>query len=227
MSQANVRSTDALKDLRAALGVFAEESMAALGAVEMEIRRTTRWLQDEQGAYWEGQIKRRREQVAMARAELSRKKMGKMFGHGSTHSEQKDLVEEAEKKLRAAEIRLQRVKKWIPVLQQAILEYHSTTRRLEGLVSGDIPRAMAQLDRVIDSIEAYLSVAPPSGAAAIGAGADTGFRSAARAGTVSPAEPSTGEPTAAPAGVEEEAPVEPPDPEPAASGPAPTPTEEA
>lgn len=182
MSQANVRSTEVLQDFRAYLGVFAEEVQGALGAVDMEVRRVTRWLQDEQGMYWQGELKRRKEKVSQARAELSRRKMSGMHGHSSSHSEQRDLVEEAQKRLREAEIRAEKVKKWIPALQQAVLEYHSTSRRLEGLVSGELPRAMAQIERVLDALEAYLNVAPPSGAQAAPPGAGAGFSSAARAG---------------------------------------------
>ena len=76
------------------------------------------------------------------------------------------------------------MKKWIPALQQAVLEYHSTSRRLEGLVSGELPEAMAQIERVLDALEAYLNVAPPSGAqaAAPGAGAGRSARPPGRGG---------------------------------------------
>jgi hypothetical protein len=163
-SQANVRSIEPLMDLKAALAVYAEEATGALGASEMELRRVTRWLCDEQGLYWQGQIKKRRELVAMARAELSRKKLGRMHGHSTSHSEQQEAVEKAEKRLAEAEFRLQKVKKWIPVLQQASMEYHATTRRLQGLIGGDVPRSLALLERVMNAIESYLAVTAPSGA---------------------------------------------------------------
>jgi hypothetical protein len=178
MSQANVRSTEQLQDFRAALATFAEEALGALGTVDMEIRRTSRWLHDDLGVYWQGEIKRRREKLSIARAELSRRKMGQMYGRSTSHSEQKDAVEEAEKRLRDAEARAQKVKKWIPALQQAVMEYHSTSRRLEGLIGGEIPRAMVQLERVIDSLEAYLAVAVPSGGTVISPIGDRPHRTA-------------------------------------------------
>jgi hypothetical protein len=164
MSQANVRSIEPLLELKAALAVYADEAAGALGASGMELRRVTRWLTEEQGLYWQSQIKKRREVLAMARSELSRKKLGRMHGHTTSHSEQQEAVEKAEKRLAEAEYRLQRVKKWIPVIQQASMEYHATTRRLDGLISGDVPRALALLERVVNSIESYLAVTAPSGA---------------------------------------------------------------
>src|SRR4051794_21683772 len=44
-NQADVRSIEALEDLRVALGLFADDALAALGGVEMEVRRTIQWLQ--------------------------------------------------------------------------------------------------------------------------------------------------------------------------------------
>jgi hypothetical protein len=60
-SQASVHSIDALKDLRVALALYGEDTLAALGAVEAEVRRTQRWLEEERPFYWQEQIKRRRE----------------------------------------------------------------------------------------------------------------------------------------------------------------------
>src|SRR5262249_39307246 len=54
-------------------------------------------------------------------------------------------------------------RKWEPALQQAILEYHGATRRIKDIASGDIPRALVVLDRIIDALEAYLRLAPPTG----------------------------------------------------------------
>jgi hypothetical protein len=69
-SQASVRSIDTLKDLRVALALYGEDTLGAIGAVEAEVRRTLRWLLEERPVYWQNQIKRRREQVSSARAEV-------------------------------------------------------------------------------------------------------------------------------------------------------------
>jgi hypothetical protein len=76
-SQASVRSIDALKDLRVALALYGDDTLGALGAVEAEVRRTLRWLQEERPVYWHEQIKRRREQVATARAEVFKRNLQK------------------------------------------------------------------------------------------------------------------------------------------------------
>jgi hypothetical protein len=162
-SQASVHSVEALKDLRAAFALFAEDAQAALGAVEMEIRRTVQWLQHDRKLYWQDQIKRRRELVAQAQAEVFRRKLAQTSDLRPAFSEQKEILRKAEASLRDAEQRVIAVKKWETALQLAILEYHASSRRITDLARGDVPRASALLESLVDKLEAYLRVAPPTG----------------------------------------------------------------
>ena len=166
-SQASVRSIDSLKDLRVALALYGEDTLGALGAVEAEVRRTLRWVQEERPYYWQDQIKRRREQVTMARAEVFKRNLQKRGDYTPPMSEQKENLRKAEASLQDAEKRLAMVKKWQPLFNQAVLEYHGSIQRLKDAAAGDIPRAVNLLNRLIDSQEAYLRVATPSGAVAL------------------------------------------------------------
>jgi hypothetical protein len=162
-SQASVHSIDALKDLRVALALYGEDTLAALGAVEAEVRRTQRWLEEERPFYWQEQIKRRREQVALARSEVFRRNLQKKGDYSPPMSEQKENLRKAESSLQDAEKRLAMVRKWQPIFKHAVLEYHASVQRLKDLAAGDAPRAVNLLSRMIDSIEAYLRVVAPSG----------------------------------------------------------------
>jgi hypothetical protein len=162
-SQASVHSIDSLKDLRVALALYGEETLEALGGVEAEVRRTLRWLQDERPFYWQEQIKRRREQVSQARAEVFKKNLQKRPDYVPPMSEQKENLRKAEISLQEAEKRLAMVRKWQPLFKQAVLEYHASVQRLKDLAAGDVPRAVNVLTRMIDALESYLRVAPPSG----------------------------------------------------------------
>jgi hypothetical protein len=162
-SQATVHSIDALKELRTALALYGDDTLGALGAVEAEVRRTMRWLTEERPYYWQEQIKRRREQVALARSELFRRQLQKRPDYTPPMSEQKENLRKAEASLLDAEKRLAMVRKWQPLYKQAVLEYHASIQRLKDLSAGDIPRAVNLLTRLIDALEAYLRVTPPSG----------------------------------------------------------------
>jgi len=136
--------------------------LEALGAVEMEVRRTLQWLQHDRRLYWQDQIKRRREKMAAAQAELFRRQLAKRPDSSPSCVEQKELLRKAEASLQEAEMRLLMVKKWEPALQQALFEYHGSVRRIKSLSSGDVPRALARLERMIVALEAYLRVPVPS-----------------------------------------------------------------
>ena len=166
-SQADVRSIEALKEFRAVLALYAEEAQGALGAVKMEARRTVQWLQHDRKFHWSEQIKRRREQVASARAEVARRRLAKTPEHTPAFSEQKELLRKAEAGLREAEMKVALIKKWEPALQQAVLELYAGIRRIGDLAGTDVPRASMLLGRLVDALEAYARETPPSGVAIV------------------------------------------------------------
>ncbi len=161
-SQADVRSIDSLKELRVALALYEEDAAAALGTVESEVKRTARWLIEERPMYWQEQIKRRRELVAQAKSDLFRKKIQQRADYIPPMSEQKENLRQAEASLQDAEKRLVMVRKWQPMFNQAVLEYHASVQRIKDMTATDVPSAINLLSRLIDALESYLRVAPPS-----------------------------------------------------------------
>ena len=116
-SQATVHSIDELKDFRVALALYGEDTLGALGAVEAEVRRTVRWLEEERPVFWHEQIKRRREQVSLARGEVFRRNLQKRPDYTPPMSEQKEALRKAEASLQDAEKRLALVRKWQPRIE--------------------------------------------------------------------------------------------------------------
>ena len=170
-SQIAVNSIDALKDLRVAMALYGEETLGALGAIGAELRRTVYWLQQERPAYWQDQIKRRREKVSSAKAELFRRQLSKTSGSTPSTTEQVENLRRAEASLEDAERRLMLTRKWQSQLNQAILEYHASTRRIKTLASGEVPGAVNLLTRLIDALEDYLRLSAPSGSGTASASA--------------------------------------------------------
>ena len=162
-SQTQVHSIEALREFRAALALYGEDVLAALGAADAEIRRTAQWLQQDRPYYWQEQIKRRRERVAAARADLFRLKLQKTPEHHPSLAEPKERLRLAEAALRDAEHRLTATRKWQPAFQQAVIEFHGSVQRLKDLAASDVPRAMDLLARIVDALEAYRSIQPPAG----------------------------------------------------------------
>jgi hypothetical protein len=68
----------------------------------------------------------------------------------------------AKMRLKEAEDKLACCKRWAPLLQHAMHEYHGPARVLAGKLDTDLVRSLALLKRKLEDLEAYLSLAPPS-----------------------------------------------------------------
>jgi hypothetical protein len=141
---------------------FSDDARNALTGVEMEIRRIRDWLLREQMSYWQTQVKRRNEAVSMARTELHRRRLSQQNSDAISDTEQKENLRVAQRRLVEAEDKVVRIKKWVPLLEHAIAEYHSASQPLGDRLTGQFLNSMALLERTIASIDAYLTYAPPS-----------------------------------------------------------------
>src|SRR5262249_14823993 len=142
-----------------------------------------------------------------------RRKLAKTADYSPAYTEQKELLRRAEEGLRDAEMRALMVKRWKPALQQAVLEFHASTRRIKDFAAGEVPRAAALLERLVAPREGFFVVAPPTGreaapASEATAGPDGSFDSIAA--SMLAAEPEPEPPTPPEPGTEGPAPDAPP-----------------
>lgn len=204
---ARVTSIDAIKDFRAALCRFSEDTKNALGAVEMEIRRVVSWVVQERPLYWQAEIKRRKEDLSDAQAALFQKRLQAGHGRQVHDSEQKEAMRFAQRRLHEAEEKFEIVKKWAPALQHEVMEYFARARPTGDMLDSDVTQALALLDRMATALDAYIAAAAPTFApgetqssAAVGeATSERSTVSAAPAepgGPSSPAGPAAGQTTA-------------------------------
>ena len=70
--QASVLSIDALKDFRAALIEFGEEAKLSLGEAQSDVQRTIWWIQHDQPANWQRELKKRSNKLNELKTDLSR-----------------------------------------------------------------------------------------------------------------------------------------------------------
>jgi hypothetical protein len=144
---ANVLSVRALKDFRVSFGAFAEEARNALSGVEMELRRM--------------RVKRRHEEMMIARSELHRRKISQQGSDTVSDSEQREALRAAQRRLHVAEEKVETVRKLIPLLHHVIAEYKSHAQPLGDHLSGGMEKSTAALERMIETLEEYLAIAPP------------------------------------------------------------------
>jgi hypothetical protein len=163
MSQtANVRSVEALKDFKNTLITYADDARAALSSVQMDIRHTRDWLERDQMAYWKGQVKRRQELVGLARTELHRRRLSQANSDAISDTDQKEALKLAQRKLAEAEEKVEKVKRWIPILQKAISDYNSHAQPLGDRLAGPFENSLALLDRMVAALDAYRALSAPS-----------------------------------------------------------------
>ena len=205
---ANVRSVDALKDVKLALIAYAEDSRAALTSVDMEVRRMRDWLEREQLTYWKSQIKRREEEVNMARSDLHRRRLSAGNSDAISDTEQKEALRLAQRRLVEAEEKVAVIKRWIPVFEHACAEYRAHSQPLGDHLAGSFENTLVALDRMVASLESYLALSapvtqryvPPGGASdAAGASATTSATTAASPATEAASTPAEAAAEAAPA----------------------------
>jgi hypothetical protein len=153
---AHIESVDALKKFRVALIKFAEGISVALDEAEAEIQRTDMWLKQEQPAYWKHQVAVRTELCARAKSALKRKQLQTtgMNNRPSCVDELKELAR-AERALEEARQKQAEVRRWTRLFEQEGFSYTATAQRLRTASQTGLPRALAQLDAMIEAIEAY------------------------------------------------------------------------
>ncbi|UCD75885.1 MAG: hypothetical protein JSV91_02990 [Phycisphaerales bacterium] len=160
---ARVRSIDVIRRFRAALCTFIEEASVSLSEAQSEVQRTLWWLQNDQVRNWQQQIRKRSEKVAQAKSELYRAQMAPT-SDGSRPScvEERKLLARAEAALDEAETKLKRSKHWARVLDREQLMYRGQTQPLSSMLTADLPRAVAKMERMIENLQAYVDIAPPT-----------------------------------------------------------------
>jgi hypothetical protein len=161
--EARIGSVLVLKQLRASLGTFAETATRALEEASTEIQRTRQWLQEDRYRHWKTQFQARSERFAQAKIALKTKEVfdRTLGGTPSSCVDERKALKIAEARLREAEYKLSRVKAWNQRIEKELSDYRGATQRLASAIEVEIPNARARLDSMIDSLEAYLALAPP------------------------------------------------------------------
>jgi hypothetical protein len=159
MSTARVDSIETLKVFRVALIKFGEEANAALASAEAEMQRMLGWLERDQVSFWQMQIRKR--QVLLERAQEALR-MKKLFpdaaGRTPTPIDEEKAVRRCKAALEEAHEKLANCKKYSRVLQREIMNYKGGVQRFSTWVGAEIPSAVARLDRMVTTLEAYVSL---------------------------------------------------------------------
>jgi hypothetical protein len=169
MSSARVESIDALRAFRAALVKFAEFASTAIGHAESEVDRTLIWLEGEQKAHWEGQVRKRTEWMMRAKLALQDKKLYKTFdGRPQPATEEEQAYHAAVRRLDEANEKRENVRRYVRILHKQSLLFKGHIQRLNTIIQTEMPTAAAHLDQLAAVLEAYVAAGRPGEPAADG-----------------------------------------------------------
>jgi hypothetical protein len=169
---ARVDSLETLRAFKVALWKFQDAARVALGDAEADATRTLMWVENEQDAYWQGQIRKAEQYVVRCKEAVRMKKVFRdSAGREQSAVDEEKALKMAMQKLAAAQAKHALVKKWTRQLQKEIELYKGGVQRFTTTVFTEIPTAAAHLESLAAKLDAYLSVQPAASGSAVGEGA--------------------------------------------------------
>ena len=165
---ARVTSLDALRNFKAALQLFAEDSTIALSEASSDAQRGVWYVANDCKAHWTRELKKRNEKLQQAKAELFKKQLESNDTRTSAVVERKN-VQKWEAAVAQAEQKLQRIKHWSNALERDFMLFKAGVQGMSNIVASDIPSATARIERMIKSLEEYIHLAAPSGTTPVAA----------------------------------------------------------
>jgi hypothetical protein len=171
-TQADVKSFDTLAFVKAALAAYAHETGGAMDEIELEARKAVDYITVDRAAHWKAEVRRCGELVNDAIKNLEHCRAFKKVGDNQPScAEEKKALEKARAKLADAERKAEAVRRWTPIVLQQFRETCVRLVHFREVVDVDCPVAIARVEKMLRSLEAYGQVSSPRpGPAADGAG---------------------------------------------------------
>lgn len=152
---AQIRSIPALREFKAALTLFRDDSSAAIDMMLMELHRAIDWIEHDRPAYWQNETRKAFEQVASTRTSLNTCLMRSVAGHQSSCIEEKQAHAAAKRRLQHCQEQVERVRRWTIKIRHEADEFRSRLSVLRRHLDGEVPKSILLLDRMATSLEAY------------------------------------------------------------------------
>lgn len=167
MANASLDNLELLRELRVAMIGFAETVKAAISDADGEVGRVVRWLDGTAEPHWRMQIKKLQDAILQLKEEIRKKVLYKAVD-GTRYSavDEKKQLQILQRRLEEAERKLQNIKHWKRQIEVELNQYRGQVLQLQRTAEDDVPRAVALLDRLSDSLDAYARMEAPSGDAA-------------------------------------------------------------
>jgi hypothetical protein len=153
---ARISSVEAVELFRSKLIVFLEQMRPVLEEVGNEMSRTQSWLQNDQRRFWEMELRKRQRKLDEAKQELFNDSLAQFKGGSAAFSQM--AMQRAQHAVREAEAKMSIVKKWDSELENRTAPATKQIEQLHGFLATDMARAVAYLDHMLKTLDAYRNV---------------------------------------------------------------------
>jgi hypothetical protein len=160
--RAHVGSIDAIKRFRSHLVNYVSKASVALDGAHDEVTRTRIWLEEDQRARWESEVRRRMRVLEDAKQTLL---SAKLSGLRDSATLEQMVVNRALKALGEAEEKLARIRKWGKLYDSQVASLERGLCGLRSCLDLDMPKAVVSLGQAIDHLEAYRAISGSSSSA--------------------------------------------------------------
>ncbi len=165
--QANVKSTDAIESVRAALLQFAKQAGDGLTEIDLEMRRMVDWMEHDRPAFWKQQVRQAYDAVGQAKANLHRCLMFPVgINDRPSCTEERAALKKAEAHLAYCQQKQEKLKHWVREINHESHTYEGRTARLKEVIEVDAVKAATTLSRLIGQVEQYTSMSSSSSGSA-------------------------------------------------------------
>lgn len=161
--QAQIRSVEAIEAFRAALILFVSQARPALEEVSSEVMRTRLWMENDQWRFWQMELRNRQKKLEQAQSELL---SAKFSNFQDSTALQQMAVRRARLNVEQAENKLKALKKWDRELENRAAPLLKEIEMLHGVLTGEMPKAVAHLAQVVQTLDAYADVVAGRGTTA-------------------------------------------------------------
>ena len=169
---ARVHSIDVLESYSYALATFGEEVTTVLADLGMSVNRAIQWIEQDQPAYWQEQLRRAERDVQEARLNLERKQMFRIGDFEPACHEEKAILLATKQRHRRAQEKLAKCRYWGRKMEQEFMDYKAAVAPLAAWVAIEIPKGRAVLRRMRRALTAYVNAHPPEMQPVASAGAE-------------------------------------------------------
>jgi len=153
---ARISSVESVEAFRAKLIVFLDQVRPVLEEVGGEMSRTQSWLQNDQRRFWEMELRKRQRKLEEAKQELFNATLSQFQTGAAAFSQM--AVQRAERAVREAEAKMGVLKKWDSELENRTAPAAKQIEQLHGFLATDMKRAVAYLDQMLKTLDAYRNV---------------------------------------------------------------------